>query len=123
MKRMFKWMSAMLAVVAIAFAVTFTSCGDDEPDQTYVYTAGFGNIHSTSPDMFAELQTIENAFKAELGDSPITLTGSAEKCDAEILAKCQKAEAKLSSISFTSSVQYVVENSTTGKVIYDHTFE
>ncbi|MDE5791277.1 MAG: hypothetical protein K2H96_08625 [Muribaculaceae bacterium] len=121
MKKKFKWMSAMLAMVAIAFAVTFTSCGDDEPEQTNVYTAGFEEM-SGGLDMFAEAQTIENAFKAELGSSPIVLTGSAEKCDEEILSKCRKAEAKLITTTFNSSIQYVVRNSTTGKVVYDHTF-
>ena len=112
----------MLTVVAIAFAVTLTSCGDDEPDQTNIYTAGFGESHSNSLDMFSEMQTIENAFKSELGNSHIVLNGSTEKCDAEIVAKCQKAEAKLSGIAFKSSIQYLVTNSTSGKVVYDHTF-
>lgn len=112
----------LLVLLAVVAGLSMTSCGDDDDEpQTQIYSYGFESISGSGlSDMFV----IEKAFKDALGvtNTPFTMTGSANECDAKVKAACERAAKSLESVTLSSKGSFTVTNNTEGKVIYTYNF-
>ena len=121
MKKIFSLLT-ILAMTALVF--TFSSCDDDNDDNTTIfYKMGFSSFDSsTSSASYAmeDMQVIQDAFKSALGvsESSFKLTGKASSCDKEVKAKCETAAKSLEDKTFHSKFTYDVTNENSNKVVY-----
>ena len=114
-------MSTLLSMMVVAiFALTFTSCSDDdEPVTEVTYTYGFSSMSASHPDFLSEMNKIEKGFQTALGitGKPFTKKGSVEECDKQVYDACKKAFDSLKDETWQGDYTFQVTNVSTGKVI------
>ena len=126
MKFSIKKMPALVSMMAIAiFAITFTSCSDDDdPVAEVTYTYGFSRMSASHPDFLAEMNKIESAFKSALGitGKPFTKKGTVEECDLQVYEACLKAFALLKGEVWQGDYIFQVTNVGTENIVYKAIF-
>lgn len=120
MKKIFKFM--MMALVATVMTIGFAACSSDDDDSTNIYTAGFDGLNiSGSPDgTTAVMGQIEDAYNAVGIKESFTASS-----DADVKAKAQQAEPKLTNIDWKDckgSLTFTITNVKSNKAIYSKTF-
>lgn len=121
MKKIFSLLT-ILAMTALVF--TFSSCDDDNDDNTTIfYKMGFSSFDSSTSSAsstLSEMKVINDAFKSALGvsDNSFKLTGKASSCDKEVKAKCETAAKSLEDETFHSKFTFNVTNENSDKIVY-----
>lgn len=126
MKKIFKFM--MMALVATVMTIGFAACSSDDEEtlpNTYALSIGSSQLISTGGGITEipgrkVMQQIEAAYN-EVG---ITSSFTASS-DAEVKAKAQQAEAKLTNIDWTGtkgSIEYFIMSVRSQQKIYSKTF-
>lgn len=120
-------MLMMLALVCISLVI-FTACSDnDEPVEEVTYSWEFEEVAPSTPDFMDDKNKIESIFKAALGATgtatSVTRRGTSETCDKEVLEACQQALESLRGNVWQGHYTFTVTNTTTGTLIFTHTFD
>lgn len=121
MKKIFKLM--MMALAAIVLTIGFAACSSDDDDSSNIYTAGFTNvkISGSSADTSLEImQQIESAYNSVGIKESFTASS-----DADVKAKAQQAEKKLSNIDWkglSGNMTYTIKNVKSQNTVYSKTF-
>lgn len=121
MKKIFKLM--MMALAATVLTIGFAACSSDDDDSSNIYTAGFENVHfsGSSADPSLEImQQIESAYNSVGIKESFTASS-----DADVKAKAQQAEKKLTNIDWKGlkgQMTYTIKNVKSQNTVYSKTF-
>ncbi|MDR0970403.1 MAG: hypothetical protein LBM67_07700 [Lentimicrobiaceae bacterium] len=111
----------LLVLLLVCSLFLMISCEKDKDDnKTYHYSAGFSSMSSSSENFLEEMSTIEQTFYSNLGitQTPFTLTGSQNECDAQVKSACEVAATTLQELTWDGTYQYDVTNVDTGETIF-----
>lgn len=121
MKKIFKLM--MMALAATVLTIGFAACSSDDNDSSNIYTAGFTNASfgGSSADPSLEImQQIESAYNSVGIKESFTASS-----DADVKAKAQQAEKKLTNIDWKGlkgQMTYTIKNVKSQNTVYSKTF-
>lgn len=122
MKKIFKLM--MMALAATVLTIGFAACSSsDDDDSSNIYTAGFTGVKfgGSSADTSLEImQQIESAYNSVGIKESFTASS-----DADVKAKAQQAEKKLSNIDWkglSGKMTYSIKNVKSQNTVYSKTF-
>lgn len=123
MKNFLRLISVAL-MATLTFALSLTSCSNDNDTvQDVHYTLGFDQL-SGSNDVLSEMYSIETAFTDEMNKtlgvtgSSFKITGTIEECDTKVKEACERAAKSLDGIVWSGYFVYVATNANTGQTIY-----
>ena len=118
MKKYLKIM--MFALVSMMMVVGFSACSSDDDDDPVIFQKGVVRNETTGSSLEV-WGKIEAAYNAKLGGDQY-IQGKSESEVRTLALEAEKSLANLDWGNATGTITYEIENITTKKVIYSHTF-